>query len=194
MGITIHYQGKLNRPDLANEFCEELEDISKAMEWKYNEITDEPDSKPFPLKGVVISPHEKSEPLVFTFDPEGNLRNAFMMRFADEEPELTWYNHTKTQFAPVDVHMAIVKLLKYLQQKYMDNLEVMDEGSFWDTGDAGLLKKKFDFLNAKMDELAGLLETIEIEKDDTANTSADKIEKLLKEKMQGTINRIKRKK
>ncbi|WP_372949813.1 hypothetical protein [Mariniphaga sp.] len=194
MGITIHYQGKLNRPDLAKEFCEELEDISKAMEWKYSEITDEPDSKPFPLKGVVISPHEKSEPLVFTFDPEGNLRNAFMMRFADEEPELTWYNHTKTQFAPVDVHMAIVKLLKYLQQKYMDNLEVMDEGSYWDTGDEQLLKQKIDFLHAKMGELAGLLNTIEIEKEDTAETLANKMEKLIKEKMQGTINRIKRKK
>jgi hypothetical protein len=35
MGITIHYQGKLNQPDLAEEFCEELEDIAKAMEWKY---------------------------------------------------------------------------------------------------------------------------------------------------------------
>ena len=51
----------------------------------------------------------------------------------------------------------------------------------------------FDFLNAKMDELAGLLETIEIDKEDTAESLADKIEKLIKEKMQGTINRIKRK-
>jgi hypothetical protein len=72
---------------LADEFCEELEDISKAMEWTYNRINDKPDSKPFPLKGVVISPHEKSEPLVFTFDTEGNLRNAFAMQFAGEEPD-----------------------------------------------------------------------------------------------------------
>jgi hypothetical protein len=194
MGITIHYQGKLNQPDLADEFCEELEDISKAMEWNYNRINDEPDSEPVPLKGIVISPHEKSEPLVFTFDPEGNLRNAFMMRFADEEPDLTRYNHTKTQFAPIDVHIAIVKLFKYLQLKYMDNLEVMDEGSYWDTGDENLLKQKFDFLNAKMDELAGLLETIEIDKKDTAESLADKIEKLIKEKMQGTIKQVKRKK
>jgi hypothetical protein len=35
MGITIHYQGKLNRPDLAEAFCEELEDIATAMGWKY---------------------------------------------------------------------------------------------------------------------------------------------------------------
>jgi hypothetical protein len=192
MGITIHYQGKLNQPDLAEAFCEELEDISKAMEWKYTLITDEPDSKPFPVKGIVISPHEKSEPLVFTFDPEGNLRNAFMMRFADEEPDLTWYNHTKTQFAPIDVHIAVIKLMKYIQQKYIENLNVTDEGSYWETGDAYLLKKKMDFLNAKMDELAGLLESIHIEKDDTAETLVNKIEKLLNEKMKNSIRRIKR--
>lgn len=192
MGITIHYQGKLNQPDLADEFCEELADIAKAMDWNYNPINDEPDSEPVPLKGIVISPHEKSEPLVFTFDPEGNLRNAFMMRFADEEPDLTRYNHTKTQFAPIDVHIAIIKLLKYIQLKYMDNLEVMDEGSYWETGDKKLLKQKIDFLNAKMDELADLLETIEIEKEDTAESLADKIENILKEKFQNRDNPDKR--
>jgi hypothetical protein len=36
MGITIHYQGKLNRPELADAFCEELEDIAEIMDWKYN--------------------------------------------------------------------------------------------------------------------------------------------------------------
>lgn len=194
MGITIHYQGKLNQPDLADEFCEELEDIARTMDWKYNVINDEPDSKPFPVKGIIVSLHEKSEPLMFTFDPEGNLRNAFMLQFLGEEPDLTWYNHTKTQFAPIDVHVAIVKLMKYLQQKYIENLKVTDEGSYWETGDAGLLKKKMDFLNTKMDELAGLLETLEIEKNETAETLADKIEKLIKEKLQGNFKRIQRKK
>ncbi len=174
MGITIYYQGKLNRPDLADAFCEELPDIAETMEWKYTLITDEPDSKPFPVKGIIISPHEKSEPLVFTFDPEGFLRNAFMLQFLDEEPDLTWYNHTKTQFAPIDVHIAIVKLLKYLQQKYIENLKVTDEGSYWETGDAGLLKKKMDFLNAKMDELADVLCTLPINQNETAESIADK--------------------
>jgi hypothetical protein len=58
MGITIHYRGKLNRPELAEAICEELEDIARTMDWKYTLITDEPDSKPVPLKGIIISPHE----------------------------------------------------------------------------------------------------------------------------------------
>ncbi|MGC9352537.1 MAG: hypothetical protein ACP5D9_01800 [Mariniphaga sp.] len=183
MGITIHYQGKLNLPELADGFCEELEDIAKTMDWKYTVINDGPDEKPIPLKGIIVSPHEKSEPLVFTFDPEGNLRNAFMLQFFGEDQDLTWYNHVKTQFAPTDVHIAIVKLLKYLQQKYIGNLKVTDEGGYWETGDANLLKKRMDFLNAKMDELTGLLETL-----------ADKIEKLIKEKLKGSFKRIQPKK
>jgi len=194
MGITIHYQGKLNRPDWAEVFCEELEDISKAMEWKYNVINDGPDAKPVSLRGIVISPHEKSEPLVFTFDPEGNLRNAFVILFVGDDPDITWYNHTKTQFAPIDVHLAVIKLMKYVQQKYIGNLKVTDEGSYWETGDADLLQQKMDFLNTKMDELADLTETINRDKDNTAETLAGKIEKLLQERMQVGFKRIQRKK
>jgi hypothetical protein len=193
MGITIHYQGKLNRPNLADAFCDELADIAKAMEWKYTLINDGPDEKPFPVKGIIITPHEKSEPLVFTFDPEGNLRNAFMLQFLGEEPDLTWYNHTKTQFAPIEVHIAIIKLLKYLRKKYLKNLKINDEGSYWDTGNAELLKKKLDFLSAKLDILANVLNNLPVDKDDSAETIADKIEEFLKRMPQSNFKRIKRK-
>jgi hypothetical protein len=45
-----------------------------------------------------------------------------------------------------------------------------------------------------MDELAGLPETINRDKDDTAETLADKIEKLIKEKLKGSFKRIQPKK
>lgn len=45
-----------------------------------------------------------------------------------------------------------------------------------------------------MDELSGLLETLEIEKNETAETLAHKIEKLLQERMQVSFKRIQRKK
>jgi len=44
----------------------------------------------------------------------------------------------------------VIKLLKYIQKKYVDNLEVIDEGDYWQTKDAILLKGKFDFLTEKM--------------------------------------------
>ncbi len=65
----------------------------------------------------------------------------------------------------------------------MANLNVTDEGSYWETNNADLLKKKMDFLNAKINELADALETLPYDKNDTTISIADKIEKLLKEKL-----------
>lgn len=65
----------------------------------------------------------------------------------------------------------------------MANLNVTDEGSYWETNNADLLKKKMEFLNAKINELADALETLPYDKNDTTISIADKIEKLLKEKL-----------
>ncbi len=75
--------------------------------------------------------------------------------------------------------------------KYFNNLKVIDEGGYWETEDATLLKEKIDFLNDKMDELADLHKNMVVDKDDTAESIADKIEKLLKEKLQKSFYRDK---
>ena len=113
-------------------------------------------------------------------DQQGTLRNAFAMEFAGEDSELTYLNFIKTQFAPVENHIAIIKLLKYIQQKYISNLDVYDEGEYWQTGDEKILKRKIDFLNSVMDQLEDVLNTIEIEEGSSAESIADKIEEVLK--------------
>ncbi len=60
----------------------------------------------------------------------------------------------KTQFLSPDIHIWIVGLLKYLQRQYFANLEVDDEGGFWETGDRAALEAKVRLLNEKMDDLA----------------------------------------
>jgi hypothetical protein len=61
-------------------------------------------------------------------DKKGFLRNPFMLEISKGDDEFTWFNHIKTQFAPVEIHVAVIKLLKYIQQKYISNLDVYDEG------------------------------------------------------------------
>ena len=39
-------------------------------------------------------------------------------------------------------------------------MEVRDEGEYWETGDFELLKEKMDFLNEKMDAVAGELSRV----------------------------------
>ena len=180
MGVTIHYKGKLNSEDLIDPFCEEMEDIARSMEWEYNRFDFDKSKDEIPLKGLIIKPHKSAEPLQFMIDKSGNLRNVFLVKWLNDENESSFFNHIKTQFAPFDVHIAVIKLLKYLQQKYMLSLEVWDEGDYWQTGDAVLLKEKMDFLNEKMDQIKNVLHSIEFEEGSSAESVADKIEEILK--------------
>jgi len=180
MGVTIHYKGKLNSVDDIDSFCEEMEDISKSMGWKHTVIDKFDNNDKIPVKGIIIRPHEKSESLQLISDQKGNLRNVFAFEFAGEDSELTYLNFIKTQFAPVENHIAVIKLLKYIQQKYISNLDVYDEGEYWQTGDEKILKRKIDFLNSVMDQLEDVLNTIEIEEGTSAESIADKIEEVLK--------------
>jgi hypothetical protein len=179
MGVTIHYKGKLNSSVNIDSFCEEMEDIAKSMGWKHSVFDFDVKDKE-PLKGIIIQPHPKSESLQLITDQQGNLRNAFAIEFAGEDSELTYLNFIKTQFAPVENHIAVIKLLKYIQQKYISNLDVYDEGEYWQTGDEKILKEKIDFLNGAINQLSEVLNSIEFEKDSSSESIADKIEEILK--------------
>jgi len=179
MGITIHYKGKLNSSVLIHSFLDEMEDIAQSMEWEYT-CFPKHENKKIELTGLFIKPHTKSEFLQFMIDEKGFLRNALAIEHFEPQDETTFINHTKTQYSPNEIHIAIIKLLKYLKKKYISNLEVMDEGDYWNTGDAKILQEKFDFLNKKMYEFGKMLNSIEFDKNDTSSSVADKIETLLK--------------
>ncbi len=179
MGVTIHYKGKLNSAESIDSFCDEMKDIAKSMGWKYSSFDFDGKDKE-PLKGLIIGPHEKAEPLPFMVDKNGFLRNPFMLEISKGDDEFTWFNHIKTQFAPIEIHIAVIKLLKYVQEKYISNLDVYDDGEYWQTGDEKILRGKIDFLNSAMDQLEDVLNSIEFEENSSAESIADKIEEVLK--------------
>lgn len=179
MGIAIHYKGKLNSADLIDEFCEEMKDISKSMEWKFNSFDyDEKDKTP--VKGLFISPHPEVELLQFMIDKNGYLRNALMVEHFQHDDDITFLNHIKSQFAPIDIHIAVIKLLKYIQQKYVTNLEVYDEGEYWQTEDTALLKEKMNFLSEKIDLFEVALNSIPFEPKESTESIVDKIEEVFR--------------
>jgi len=170
MGLTIYYKGKLKNPDIVKLLIDEIQDIAVSMDWNY-QIIDEDWSKPdtsfidaqgylqghFPLKGIILKIHPRCEPLSLFFDPSGYIRNQFIMAFAKNE--ITW-EYTKTQFAPVEVHIAIIKLLKYLSKKYFGEFDVKDEGEFWDSEDQELLVAKHASLDAFIKAFGDHLEQV----------------------------------
>ena len=179
MGITIHYKGKLNSSDLIDDFCEEMEDISKSMKWKFNSFDyDEKDKTP--VKGLFISPHPKAELLQFMIDKNGYLRNALMLEHFQHDDDITFLNQIKSQFAPIDIHIAVIKLLKYIQQKYVTNLVVYDDGDYWQTEDTALLQEKMNFLSEKIDLFEVALNSIPFELNENEESIIDKIEEVFR--------------
>jgi len=49
----------------------------------------------------------------------------------------------KTQFAPVDIHLAVIELLKLIEPCFSD-LTVVDEGEYFESGDVDRLLAHLD--------------------------------------------------
>lgn len=58
---------------------------------------------------------------------------------------------TKTQFAPIDIHIGVCELLHLIQEKYFASLDVQDEGEYFDTRER--LAHNISFLKAAMNHL-----------------------------------------
>lgn len=169
MGITIHYSGTLRSPQLIQPIISEVEDICKSMDWKFQHFDDSfpllPNSfknekgeylKDISIKGISMVPPE-SEPFYFTFTPEGRL--VSFMKFVigiDENNEMMGEQvHAKTQFAGPEIHMSIIRLLRYLSKKYFDEFEITDEAKYWETEDEKEVYRLFEFLTDKINLLRG---------------------------------------
>jgi len=202
MGITIHYRGKIDDIEKISKLVEDLEDFAIELGWESQRI-DEDWSKPntaavsiegdlaritghAPLKGIILSPHKYCEPLAFTFNPDGYLIGFMGMTLIAEgksTPEESVMG-TKTQFAPIEVHITIIKLSQYIKKRYIPNLEVVDDGGYWETGDMTELKQRQGTIERAMDTLEDELSKIPREKVDNKSPGdiADMIEKLIRKK------------
>ena len=79
-----------------------------------------------PVKGLVMQPHENSDPLRLEFDKD-----------------LYIQEYVKTQFAPIECHIAIVTLLRKMAP-FFENLQVVDEAEFYELNDQSRLQHHLD--------------------------------------------------
>lgn len=166
MGITIHYKGTLKEDASINQLIEEVKDIAEIMHWKYNILDTNMPKKNAEemvdgnLYGILFSP-PKCEPVWLTFLSNRRLCNAINInefkKPLNEVDEINYWCSTKTQFAGPEVHKAVTAILKHISQKYMDAIEVNDEGNYWETGDSLLLEKTFSRFTALIDTMSHAL-------------------------------------
>jgi hypothetical protein len=172
MGVSIHYRGRLNDVGQLATLCEELTDIAAAMGWESTKLDDDWEQPAdarlrvtptgaridghLGLKGIQIVPGGGAESLSFFFDREGDLRSLMdMVSILDGtlDPGDAWVS-VKTQFASPELHVWIIGLLKYLKKRYIADLQVSDEGQYWETGDLRILQEKMDLIGRKIEQLS----------------------------------------
>jgi hypothetical protein len=183
MGISIHYNGSLDDPGKKDEFIEELEAIASELKWSSEKIEGNIDSHNLHCKGVLIGPHKKSEPLAFIIIDDGRLIDLPSLILGRIDDRYSWYNSIKTQYAPIEIHIAVIKLLKYIKKKFISSLEVIDEGDYWQTEDNDILYEKMSFVSSKIDLLGDMLDaqSANLKSIKSADELAGRIEKLLKQ-------------
>lgn len=145
MGVTVHFEGRLQGEAALKEAIALAQDFADTQGWSTQiideaEVTlnrvknEEVSDYTGPVKGIEIQPHENSDPLRLEFDSEFYIQE-----------------YIKTQFAPIAIHQAVVKLLKLLRPYFVD-LDVEDEGEYFATDDLALLQTHIDRCNEVLDE------------------------------------------
>src|SRR5258708_15910814 len=138
MCLSIHYNGRIKDVNLIPKLVDEVQDISTSLQWNYHLFDDEL------VKGISFSPPE-CEPLFFTFSKDGVLCSPILLRpdgYQDNIHPATTIS-VKTQFACIDAHKAVIKLLRHLKANYFSEFELNDEGGYWESDDEKILQKQF---------------------------------------------------
>lgn len=96
------------------------------------------------------------------------------------DPELIYTISTKTQYAGIDAHVALIRLFRYLSKKYFSHFEMNDEGNFWETDDLTVLKNQFSAYERAIKSFADVLQGLERIPGESPDSLATRIEELLK--------------
>jgi hypothetical protein len=173
MGLSIHYCGTIKDTSLIPRLVDEVKDICITLQWHYHLFDDEL------VKGICFSPPE-CEPLFFTFSKKGVLCSPVLLQY-DIHPATTI--SVKTQFAGIEVHKAVIKLLRHLKANYFSEFELSDEGGYWESNDEKVLQKQFDNYEFILDTVCEALQDFKSKPNETAESLADRLEKFLNERL-----------
>jgi len=193
MGLSIHYSGRIKDYALIDAMQAEVEDICKSLEWPvqfYDAASSElrPGEtaevySPDDVRGISFRP-PKCEPVYLTFLPDRSLCSPVKLIYYDPitNADLIELVHTKTQEAGPDTHIAILKLLHYLKQKYFESFELNDEGYYWEKWDKKILLSQFARYNLMLDKLSAALADVKLAPGESVESLTDRIEDIIKKK------------
>ena len=144
MGVTIAYRGRLADLTRIEDFEDRLVDFALeigglARIWR-SWADDNPERM---VRGVILDLAPGQESTSLLLSPEGWLIGLTDIQDAEDGrlKEPPWCL-TKTQFGPVEGHVALVEMLAALKREFLPDLEVSDDGGYWETRDLAELVRK----------------------------------------------------
>jgi hypothetical protein len=156
MGVTFAYRGRLADLTRIEDFEDRLVDFALeigglARIWR-SWADDNPDRM---VRGVILDLAPGHESTSLLVSPEGWLTGLTDIEDAEngrlEEPPWCF---VKTQFGPVEGHVALVEMFAALKREFLSDLEVSDEGEYWETRDFAELVRKRSLTKQAIDGLA----------------------------------------
>jgi hypothetical protein len=160
MGITIAYRGRLADLTRIEDFEDRLLDFALdvgglAQIWR-SAADDDPQRM---VRGVILNLAPGQETASLLVSPEGWLIGLVDIEDAERGrlTEPPWC-FIKTQFGPLEGHVALVEMFAALQREFLADLEVSDEGGYWETRNLAELARRHSFLK---EAIAGLAEGLQ---------------------------------
>ena len=192
MGVTIHYRGSLADLSRVEDFEDRVIDLALAVGgnprlWR---SADECDPSRM-VRGLIVDLAPGQETTSLLISPEGWFVGLMEIEDAEKgvlkEPPWCW---VKTQFGSIEGHVALVELLAGIKNEFAPNLEVMDEGDYWERRDLDRLRQKLTFIQHAIDALADALENDRLspEAREDPEILATRIERLAR-KVHATLSR-----
>src|SRR5438132_11991476 len=137
MGVSLAYCGRLADLTRIEDFEDRLLDLALevgglAQIWR-SRAEDDPERM---VRGIVVHIAPGLEATSLLVSPEGWLIGLTDIEDAEcgRLTEPPWC-FTKTQFGPLEGHVALVEILRALKREFVPDLEVSDDAGYWESGD-----------------------------------------------------------
>jgi hypothetical protein len=159
MGITISYRGRLADLSRVEDFEDRLVDLALDFGGQVQIWRSYADSQPQRMiRGVLLNLAPGQETASLLVSPEGWLIGLVDIEDAAEGrlTEPPWC-FIKTQFGPLEGHVALVEMFAALEREFLPELEVNDEGGYYPTRDLAELRRRRALVQQGIDGLAEAL-------------------------------------
>ncbi len=190
MGLSIHFNGKLQSGGSLPLLTEEVKDICEIHNWPCKIFEAEFPADAFGkefydrnIYGICFTP-PGCETVSLCFLSNGNLVSfpswAIYVKSERKDKELlSGGASVKTQYAGPVIHKILIHLLDYLSIKHFSEFNLMDEGQYWETRDEALLDKNFAVLTSLINSVGNMLEANAMKPSESFEKYFERILKML---------------